>query len=267
MISALRRTTELGLVVLAAIITVGLYTLASLGTTASIPGNVVPFLGLILGLFGIAHIATRKLAPAADGTLLPLAGLLNGVGYVFIARLNDHLAGATAAVAMLDRAAEAEAGGARGAFLTGLRAEIAEDRETLEAVMAANGIGIQRPKLVVAWLAEKPGLLKFNGHLLRRSPLTPFVELETLATGIGGKELLWRALRARAADDAAAASTPRNIPSRAGSIRWSAGSTTITSSSGRSIASAASAIPAAVLRPSGSITSRASGTCASMSGA
>jgi peptidoglycan glycosyltransferase len=93
MISALRRTTELGLVVLAAIITVGLYTLASLGTTASIPGNVVPFLGLILGLFGIAHIATRKLAPSADGTLLPLAGLLNGLGYVFIARLDDHLAG------------------------------------------------------------------------------------------------------------------------------------------------------------------------------
>jgi len=119
--------------------------------------------------------------------------------------LNDHLAGATAAVAMLDRAIEAEAGGPRGAFLTRLRGEIAEDRETLESVMAANGVSIQRPKLVVAWLAEKPGRLKFNGHLLRRSPLTPFVEIEMLATGVTGKELLWRALRARAADEAAAA--------------------------------------------------------------
>jgi peptidoglycan glycosyltransferase len=92
-IAALRRTTELGLVVLAALVTVGLYTLASLGTTASIPGNVVPFLVVILGLFGLAHVATRRFAPTADGTLLPLAGLLNGLGYVFIARLDTHLAG------------------------------------------------------------------------------------------------------------------------------------------------------------------------------
>ena len=93
MIGALRRTTELGLVVLAALVTVGLYVLASLGTTASIPANVGPFLAFILGLFGVAHIATRRLAPTADGTLLPIAGLLNGLGYVFIARLDTHLAG------------------------------------------------------------------------------------------------------------------------------------------------------------------------------
>ena len=93
MIGALRRTTELGLVVLAALVTVGLYTLASLGTTASIPANVGPFLGIIIGLFGLAHVATRRLAPTADGTLLPIAGLLNGIGYVFIARLDEDLAG------------------------------------------------------------------------------------------------------------------------------------------------------------------------------
>jgi peptidoglycan glycosyltransferase len=92
-IAALRRTTELGLVVLAALVTIGLYVLASLGTTASIPANVGPFLLVILGLFGAAHVATRRLAPTADGTLLPIAGLLNGLGYVFIARLDSHLAG------------------------------------------------------------------------------------------------------------------------------------------------------------------------------
>ena len=88
-----RRTTELGLVVLGALVTAGLYTLASLGTTASIPADVFPFLGVILGLFGVAHVATRRLAPTADGTLLPIAGLLNGLGYVFIARIDDRLAG------------------------------------------------------------------------------------------------------------------------------------------------------------------------------
>jgi peptidoglycan glycosyltransferase len=67
--------------------------LEDLGRTASIPGDVVPFLGIILGLFGLAHVATRRFAPTADGTLLPIAGLLNGIGYVFIARLDDDLAG------------------------------------------------------------------------------------------------------------------------------------------------------------------------------
>jgi peptidoglycan glycosyltransferase len=90
---AARRTTELGLIVLAALVTIGAYALASLGRTASLPANVVPFLGVILGLLAAAHLATRRLAPHADGVLLPMAGLLNGIGYVFIARLDRDLAG------------------------------------------------------------------------------------------------------------------------------------------------------------------------------
>jgi cell division protein FtsW (lipid II flippase) len=92
MVSA-RRNTELGLVVLGAVVTTGLYTLASLGRTANLPANVVPFLLIILGLMVVAHVAMRRLAPSADGVLLPLAALLNGIGYVMIARLDDHLAG------------------------------------------------------------------------------------------------------------------------------------------------------------------------------
>ena len=90
---ASRRTTELGLVVLAAMVTVGGYALASLGKTASLPANLVPFLLIILGLLGAGHLAIRRLAPNADGVLLPMAGLLNGIGYVFIARLDPDLAG------------------------------------------------------------------------------------------------------------------------------------------------------------------------------
>src|SRR5438270_1595335 len=88
-----RRNTELGLMIVAAILTVGAYLLASLGRTSSLPADVGPFLGVVIGLLVIAHVATRRLAPNADGTLLPLAALLNGLGYVFIARLDHRLAG------------------------------------------------------------------------------------------------------------------------------------------------------------------------------
>jgi peptidoglycan glycosyltransferase len=91
-VRASRRTTELGLIVLAALVTLGAYALASLGKTASLPANVVPFLAIILGLLAAAHLATRRLAPNADGVLLPMAGLLNGIGYVMIARLDPDLA-------------------------------------------------------------------------------------------------------------------------------------------------------------------------------
>ena len=87
-----RRTTELGLVILSVAVTSGAYVLASLGRTASLPADIGPFLGVIFVLLVMAHIATRRLAPNADGILLPIAGLLNGLGYVFIARLDQDLA-------------------------------------------------------------------------------------------------------------------------------------------------------------------------------
>lgn len=89
MIAILRRRTELGLIVLASVIVGGAYTLATLGRTSSIPANIGPFLAVILGLFVAAHIAIRRLAPGADGLLLPIAALLNGIGYVFIARIDE----------------------------------------------------------------------------------------------------------------------------------------------------------------------------------
>jgi len=91
-IRVVRRNTELGLILLAALLTGGGYVLASLGEGAELPANLAPFLLVIMGLLVAAHLAVRLLAPGADGTLLPLAGLLNGIGYVFIVRLDRDLA-------------------------------------------------------------------------------------------------------------------------------------------------------------------------------
>jgi peptidoglycan glycosyltransferase len=87
-----RRRAELGLLILAIAITGGAYTLASLGQTSSVPADIGPFFAIITALFFAAHLAIRRLAPEADGLLFPLVALLNGIGYVFIARLDPKLA-------------------------------------------------------------------------------------------------------------------------------------------------------------------------------
>jgi cell division protein FtsW (lipid II flippase) len=86
---AARRTTELGLLVLGTMFVVGAYLLATLPDDSPIPTAVGPLLGVTVGLPLIMHIAVRRLAPQADGMLLPLAALLNGLGYVFIVRLDE----------------------------------------------------------------------------------------------------------------------------------------------------------------------------------
>ena len=68
---------------------VGAYLLATLPDDSPIPTAVGPLLGVTVGLPLVMHLAVRRLAPQADGMLLPLAALLNGLGYVFIVRLDE----------------------------------------------------------------------------------------------------------------------------------------------------------------------------------
>lgn len=111
--------------------------------------------------------------------------------------LNDHLAGSTVAVELSRRAAGEHAGTELGAVFGRLATEIAQDRQALRRLMEATGVRPQLAKVAAAWAGEKAGRLKLNGHLLKRSPLSPLVELETLEVGIYGKLLLWQALRER----------------------------------------------------------------------
>ncbi len=91
-----RRRNELGMIILVLALTGGLYSLSSLGAADSLPANIIPFLVLVAALMLVAHFALRWLAPQADPVLLPLAALLNGIGYVFIASLNTAEASAQA---------------------------------------------------------------------------------------------------------------------------------------------------------------------------
>ena len=59
-----RRNTELGLILMAGLITGSAYTLSALGRDSNIPANLVGFVLFVMGLLVTAHIATRYLAAA-----------------------------------------------------------------------------------------------------------------------------------------------------------------------------------------------------------
>lgn len=109
--------------------------------------------------------------------------------------LNDHLAGSTAGLELFRRAAGSHQGTDLGATLQRLTTEVAEDREALLEMMAALGVPVRQYKVYGAWVAEKVGRLKPNGHLLQRSPLSDLVELESMFLGVQGKAAGWRTLR------------------------------------------------------------------------
>jgi hypothetical protein len=108
--------------------------------------------------------------------------------------LSDHLAGATAGSQRMRRLAEHERRAADGATLAAIATEIDEDRQTLITILEAANVSPRWYKAAAAWLAEQAGLLKTNGRLLRRSPLTSVVELELMRMGVTGKLALWESL-------------------------------------------------------------------------
>ncbi|MFG2826650.1 FtsW/RodA/SpoVE family cell cycle protein [Streptomyces sp. NPDC048434] len=85
-----RRNTELAMLVFAVLIPVFAYVNVGLAKDGSVPAGVLGYsLGLGL-LAGVAHLVVRKWAPYADPLMLPIATLLNGLGLIFIWRLDQE---------------------------------------------------------------------------------------------------------------------------------------------------------------------------------
>ncbi|MFI1157175.1 FtsW/RodA/SpoVE family cell cycle protein [Streptomyces sioyaensis] len=89
-----RRNTELAMLVFAVLIPVFAYINVGLAKEGTVPAGVLGYsLGLGL-LAGVAHLVVRKWAPYADPLMLPIATLLNGLGLIFIWRLDrEHSLG------------------------------------------------------------------------------------------------------------------------------------------------------------------------------
>jgi cell division protein FtsW (lipid II flippase) len=90
------RSAELMLMFLAWLITTAFYVLASLGAQNHLPQRLGVFLTFIVVISLGMHLAIRRYAPRASQILLPVATLLNGIGYVEIARWDPAFAGSQA---------------------------------------------------------------------------------------------------------------------------------------------------------------------------
>lgn len=108
--------------------------------------------------------------------------------------LSDHLAAATAGVALARRSARRNAGTGFGATLQRLAGEIESDRRTLQQIVEQLGFRASKAKQAVAWAGEKAGRLKMNGRFRGYSRLSRVLELEALSVGVAGKLALWESL-------------------------------------------------------------------------
>lgn len=91
-----RRNTELGLLILAVFLALGAYALVGLGKDERVPPGVIGYGALLAGGYLVAHLVVRRFAPDADPLFLPTAGLLAGLGFAVVYRLDPERAAAQA---------------------------------------------------------------------------------------------------------------------------------------------------------------------------
>lgn len=107
--------------------------------------------------------------------------------------LNDHLAGSTAGLELLDELRQIPG---LEAWARQLRADIEEDRQVLESVMRSADISHSAARQAAAWVTEKLASLKTRMDGPAGSALHRLELIEALALGIEGKRALWTALQA-----------------------------------------------------------------------
>ena len=110
--------------------------------------------------------------------------------------LNDHLAGAVAAVRLLESLADVYE--ELRPRLSALRVDVEADRLDLQALMARLDIGESQARKIGGWVAEQATALKMRLDDSADGPLRLFESLEFLSLGIAGKLGLWEVLKAAA---------------------------------------------------------------------
>ena len=110
--------------------------------------------------------------------------------------LQDHYAGAVAAIEMLEHLIKTHAGKPLERFFRKLCADIRLDRRQLRNVMTVLGFQESTVRDTGAWMAEKLARTKLGFSNGKTVGLRLVESLEILQLGITGKRLLWRAMSA-----------------------------------------------------------------------
>jgi hypothetical protein len=110
--------------------------------------------------------------------------------------LNDHLAGSTTLINLLQHLEGTRRGKEMHWFLVTLRGDVLADRVSLEGVMDRAQVKKHRHRRATAWLIEKLMRLKLRMDDKGDGALQFLEGLELVEIGIEGKRELWRALAA-----------------------------------------------------------------------
>lgn len=108
--------------------------------------------------------------------------------------LNNHLAGSTTALELLEQLETTHTGTDLAQFFVILRADVLADRRELESLMQRLNITKNSLRQAAAWLAEKVTQLKLRLDSPADEALRLLEALELVSVGIEGKRVLWQSL-------------------------------------------------------------------------
>jgi hypothetical protein len=108
--------------------------------------------------------------------------------------VNDHLAGSTAGLALMDDLAERSEGTALAPMLRTLAAEVREDQQLLRDTLDRLAAGERRAVQAAAWLGEKVHEGRLALAARNRPALAMLEGLESIALGLQGKLAILRVL-------------------------------------------------------------------------
>ncbi len=114
--------------------------------------------------------------------------------------LTNHFAGSTGVLNRLDRMVQSYPDLPIHEDIVDLHRQVRAERARLARLISDLDLPHRRHQLALARVGEVAGLLKLNGRVTSRSPLTPLVELEALRAGVAGKLSLWQTLQSLAGE-------------------------------------------------------------------
>jgi hypothetical protein len=114
--------------------------------------------------------------------------------------LNDHAAGALAAIELMKHLEEEYAGQEIASFVADIRSAVEPDERELRSIIKRLDLGGGHVRRAAAWVTERAAQLKLFADDPGGGPLRLLESLEFLSLGIEGKLALWQSLTAVAPD-------------------------------------------------------------------